>query len=259
MAHWYLPPNSYPGTWRGKVEALSFSERLWWLMLMQHYGASTRLLDWTRSPFVALYFAVEANHDSDGEVWACSRTQLESYAAQRLIQSEDPNNPSGPLTVYLESNEGARPERLQSTEEWDRFMQHLGQTSPSDLLGLLTLMKSRHVDAFTRSIEHHIDDPSWCRIVFPFDMPIVTDRVNAQQGCFTVALDPRTDHRNQELIDRGVLKRYIIPVAAKSQFLRMLHASNVAGHSLFPGIDGLGRSVRERFILGMSSNQPDAT
>jgi hypothetical protein len=32
-----------------------------WYFLMQHYGAATRLLDWTQGALLALYFAVN-NH-----------------------------------------------------------------------------------------------------------------------------------------------------------------------------------------------------
>lgn len=40
-----------------------------WLFLMQHHGVSTRLLDWTKSALIALYFVVVEHETEDGELW----------------------------------------------------------------------------------------------------------------------------------------------------------------------------------------------
>ena len=54
-----------------------------WLFLMQHFGVPTRLLDWSESPLVGLYFAVEdianeGNHD--GALWLLHPSELNKNA-----------------------------------------------------------------------------------------------------------------------------------------------------------------------------------
>lgn len=40
-----------------------------WMFLMQHYGAPTRLLDWSDSALVALYFCCSSKPDENGAIW----------------------------------------------------------------------------------------------------------------------------------------------------------------------------------------------
>ncbi len=47
-----------------------------WLTIMQHYRVPTRLLDWTESPLVALYFAVDESDSRDGSLWVLNPAQL---------------------------------------------------------------------------------------------------------------------------------------------------------------------------------------
>ena len=56
-----------------------------WLFLMQHYRLPTRLLDWTESPLVGLYFAVEGEslNDTDASLWALYPTVLNHHQKEK--------------------------------------------------------------------------------------------------------------------------------------------------------------------------------
>jgi hypothetical protein len=47
-----------------------------WLMLAQHHGVPTRLLDWTMNPLAALFFACRGHLDADGVVYVLAELPL---------------------------------------------------------------------------------------------------------------------------------------------------------------------------------------
>lgn len=53
-----------------------------WLALMQHHGAPTRLIDFTWSPYVAAFFALERTLN-DGVVWALNPARVDSSRASK--------------------------------------------------------------------------------------------------------------------------------------------------------------------------------
>src|SRR5438034_362191 len=73
-----------------------------WLALMQHHGAPTRLIDFTWSPYVAAFFALERTV-SDGVVWAMNPARIDSSRAAKPLRM-DPRVPGNFNKYYVKGD-----------------------------------------------------------------------------------------------------------------------------------------------------------
>lgn len=185
----------------------SLKSRFVWWALMQHYGAPTRLLDWSNLFFVGLYFAVVDSQHEDGALWCLDKTTSGQLSHDSVL-SESPDDEDGPLS---------QPSEPSSIQDF-RF--------------------------------------------YSFTAPEKSERLLAQSGYFTCSNHIAIDHaslvafRNYRLTDgRTKMVKLLIPGRIKAECLRHLQSFNISAKTLFPGIDGFSRGLRDRLRAGLFQNE----
>lgn len=198
-AHFYL--NDLPST----------EDTTSWLSVMQHHGTPTRLLDFTKSLYIALYFAlIEATNTCC--IWAINDNWLRNSGSTLAIKH------NFKLKNQLRYGE------LDSIYDFSNYI--LNQNS------------------FDGNEDEDFIDAGVLMIELKRQIP----RLAVQQGIFLMPTALRKTFKENLSSHKitgyePIIQKIIIPHKLKPHFLMHLKTMNITAESLFPGIDGFARSL----------------
>ena len=179
-------------------------ENSWeWYFLMQHSGAPTRLLDWTESALIALYFAVRnrpalEKQRNDAAVYILEPWKLNEYVVG-VKEVIAPGAQSG-----LSDEDGRR------YAAWlpDRYV------SPAGI--------GKQLPAAIYPTHFH-------------------RRIGSQRSCFTIHGSSRDGFDELPIQARPYLQKIVIPHSKTREIESRLAVAGIDELTIFPDLDGLGR------------------
>jgi len=189
-----------------------------WLVLMQHYGVPTRLLDWTESILIALYFAVKDFPKDDGEIWTLYRSVLNKRGSGFRGMPTLKN----PFLQYLakEDNHDKEDKKLEFAKK----------------IGLPGIPKA----------------PVAFYPILNFIRMVV------QSSTFTIHPFPKNGNRIEDILEEEkYLFRYVIPAEYKKDLLQNLNSLGVKNYKIFPDLDHFAQDIiSETKILAYGPKKP---
>jgi hypothetical protein len=178
-----------------------------WLSLMQHHGAPTRLIDFTKSFYVACYFTlIDARGGS--AVWAID-----------------------PFFLFEVAEKALKAKMSGLRDEWD------DNSTRSANAFLLKILASAAAASDTEVIPGAV----------AAEPREIHARLGAQQGLFIMPLDLQlnlTDNLAKYIAkDKKLIRKIILREEMRNAGLAHLREMNITSETLFPGIDGFARAL----------------
>lgn len=203
-----------------------------WLSLMQHYGAPTRFLDFTKSPYIATFFALSdetiflKNDESLAAIWGINLSSLEIFHSLRH------KIPNCQCKVSYEEKLNLIEQSLHSSNSLKRKL--LVDVEPrydNERLG-----KQQGLFIVPLDIYHSFHD----NLLSTF---CLSQKVLDKNKLPSIDLVEGNENKMEKIFNIGSVVKINIPIKIRLGLLSKLEQMNIDHYNLFPDLGGLAKSL----------------
>jgi len=216
-----------------------YNDTIGWLALVQHYGGPTRLLDFTKSIYVAAFFALaEQPTSSHAVIWAVNDRVIRGKV-ESILQM-----PNGKPVSCADEFEAGDLMNSSATAEFDGYAACAG--APYYLSARLAIQQGLFL--FSLNMQHTLEE----NLYGMFGVNVEDIYPDNLVGWFT---NPFDEHLLSKLQRTPIIK-IVVPGKERAEILRDLKRMNITYETLFPGIEGFGRSLNHELIELQKADEP---